>query len=646
MIKVEFITPKKSFVNQISVKNTGASAITNMRGGGTTGTRTANGRGTSSSNPNSTKDLTDSKKRKLQTEKLQSQSSSVTSQRCSSVSVAKKFKEQQDHHSTQETNPTIDLEEVMSDASGVISNTDSESESEKIPALKNKSKNNTSSSQTGLPLGLGLSEHSRKLWQNLTKDFENETNTESEADTNNNYQNKPYARKDLNTLPNFQESANQVIISSTDSHFKLTNANPLKLQNDINSICGPVLKVDYQRSGNLIITTISREQVTQLSKATTLPSLKIPIKTAIAWGNQISYGKIMAPEFANDSLEEILEMLSEHNVVSVRKFFFDEKRKHIPLYVLTFVGAVPQKIKIGYVSFNVDTYFPSPLRCKNCHRLRHSAANCRSKETCSNCSSTEHSSANCTSQPRCINCKGSHPSLSKLCPELAKERLVCTIKTQQGIGYQEARELANSQINNRTSQVPGLEPSQINTQTSARYTPSGSTSPRLPNISSNAHFPQLASQMGADSRPDTYSFDQSDCSQIITPGQRQKDPDSYASAAAPHCTGLGLNSSSQLSLPPLSPLHSQSTFQSSTSNARPPFETLTSSENCTSTNENNLAHLLSLLPKILPIFIKIIFTQDLTVKIQSLTEIGQILNMDSLIASTLSSMQVSSNTSL
>ena len=55
---------------------------------------------------------------------------------------------------------------------------------------------------------------------------------------------------------------------------------------------------------------------------------------------------------------------------------------------------------------------------RQCWRLRHTAAHCRSSLTCSFCSSTEHTRADCTAMAaRCVNCKGAHSSTSPTCPE-------------------------------------------------------------------------------------------------------------------------------------------------------------------------------------------------------------------------------------
>ena len=269
----------------------------------------------------------------------------------------------------------------------------------------------------------------------------------------------------------FQNNPNDtrhVFITSTDPTKKLTSFNPIKLQKDIDSICGPVNKVEYQRSGSLLITTETIEQVQKLLKAKQFNVLNITITASVAWTRHFSYGKLYAREFLEDSIEEILEALEPHKVVSVRKLYTDPNKVNIPLYVLTFLGPCPSVLRVGYVQYKIDKYYSKPLQCRSCWRLRHSTNNCRSQATCTYCSSTSHTKAECNAEtPSCINCKGVHESISPSCPMYKYETQICAMQAEQGISFSEARMKIGQQ---QSCQSPDIQRNNEEQMTTPRNT--------------------------------------------------------------------------------------------------------------------------------------------------------------------------------
>ena len=141
------------------------------------------------------------------------------------------------------------------------------------------------------------------------------------------------ARIDLSAdsqMSKYADLARDVLISSRDSRV-LTKLNPFKIANEMDSLCGQVAKVQYLRSGSILVTTTTSQQTDQLLKHTRLKQSNIPIKVTIAWNKQFSYGKIYAPEFQSDSLDYLLEILQPNHVVGIRKLFSDPKMSHISL---------------------------------------------------------------------------------------------------------------------------------------------------------------------------------------------------------------------------------------------------------------------------------------------------------------------------
>ena len=121
-----------------------------------------------------------------------------------------------------------------------------------------------------------------------------------------------YSKVDLNLPENARQipaSVRQVIIIRKDnSKGILSKMNPLTISRIINNICGEVEDVIYKRSGSLIVNAKTFKQVETLLKIKKFSEKQIPIETKIAWGNETSQGKISAPEFLEDNLDDLLEM--------------------------------------------------------------------------------------------------------------------------------------------------------------------------------------------------------------------------------------------------------------------------------------------------------------------------------------------------
>ena len=61
------------------------------------------------------------------------------------------------------------------------------------------------------------------------------------------------------------------------------------------------------------------------------------LQPKLPWSQQFTYGKLYAPALSHESLDTILDYLSPHGVVAVRKL---NPKVSAPLYVLTFLGPV------------------------------------------------------------------------------------------------------------------------------------------------------------------------------------------------------------------------------------------------------------------------------------------------------------------
>ena len=112
-------------------------------------------------------------------------------------------------------------------------------------------------------------------------------------------------------------------------------------------------------------------------------------------------------------------------------------------YILTFSRPTPpKKLRVGYLSIEVDLFIPNPLRCFQCQKFGHGRDSCKGKAICFRCGQDGHD--NCQNSAKCINCKGDHLATSKDCPVWKKEKEVQRVKTENRLSYPEARRLVEA----------------------------------------------------------------------------------------------------------------------------------------------------------------------------------------------------------
>ena len=254
-----------------------------------------------------------------------------------------------------------------------------------------------------------------------------------------------------------------------------------------------------------------------------------------------------------------------------------------------------------------------PLRF-TCWRLRHSSTSCRSKPACSNCTSPDHTANSCSSLvPRCINCRGMHASTSLDCPLYQKELSICTLQADLGISFLEAR----SRI--EASSLDPRDPQRQPSPPSSSSDRSLLSAPALP-LSSASEFPPLPSTTHQ-VLPSCFLRSSATSHSLSLTSAQPPASSLQPLQSLPYSSNFSLSSQlvtqqpstsgpSQLSLPPLSPptlSHLSDTpclsplsAVSDTSSATPSFLNLPLS---------------SLLPKLLPVLIKILFAATTTDKI-------------------------------
>ena len=96
-----------------------------------------------------------------------------------------------------------------------------------------------------------------------------------------------------------------------------------------------------------------------------------------------------------------------------------------PVVILSFQGKVPDRVKLGYLSFKVKPFVREPIRCYKCNAYGHIAANCANKTKCPRCLG-EHSLKECPNkeaEKRCATCNSTnHHTGQAACPQRKIEK--------------------------------------------------------------------------------------------------------------------------------------------------------------------------------------------------------------------------------
>lgn len=313
------------------------------------------------------------------------------------------------------------------------------------------------------------------------------------------------ARLDLNTpshTTNLPPNTRQVFLTSTNPSYNLAKINPIKLAHDIDACCGAVASVSHKTSGSLLITTNTLEQVHTLLRLTSFSSSDIPVRSTVAWESQLSQGKLYAPELQDETVDSLLTLLQPKGVVAIRKLFSDPLRSTVPLYVVTFLGReCPARLTVGYTNYQIDKYYPSPMRCGKCCRYGHASSACRSKPVCSACGIQGHSRSDCSSPPFCVNCRGPHASYSKLCPSFLQEQEACRMTVDLGMTFSEARSRVRTCATAASSSHHRPQPTN----------PPLTVTPPPPLLTSHYDFPTISQLMQTQADPQSVSPSPSSC---------------------------------------------------------------------------------------------------------------------------------------
>lgn len=262
-------------------------------------------------------------------------------------------------------------------------------------------------------------------------------NAIEEFSSNSFFQQKKTAAELLNgpkfILMKRQETDNPLLTMRTVS--------PVVIDKAVKQCAGEVKSIQRSRN-DILIETFTKLQAEKLCNMKKLFNLQNVSITEHPFLNTMK-GIISSQDFQFMSKEEIEESLKDQYCTEVRKITRKVNNEILPTnsIIATFnLPQLPVRVRVGFLSLNVRTYYPNPLRCFKCQRFGHSSKVCDSDEICGKCSMDGHQN-DCTSTVECYNCAENHVSWSKECEIFKQEQAIVKIKVDTKVDYFQARQV-------------------------------------------------------------------------------------------------------------------------------------------------------------------------------------------------------------
>lgn len=258
-------------------------------------------------------------------------------------------------------------------------------------------------------------------------------------------------KKNFEHFPNLPkiETSNPkyVVISAVDENKPLKSYSCFAIHAALKLISKEIVKITEFRDGSLCLLLKDKPTAEKFIRTKFLHGV---CEVKAKYHDQLNHtkGTIYAPCLNVLNEEEIVKNLSDQGVVEVYKFskVVNGKPKHSGVCLLTFDKFhLPNRVDITWHSVIVRPYFPSPMRCKNCGKLNHTAKRCNNPQMCDQCNLPPHSPDIC-SRTMCTNCAGDHPASDKSCPMYQQSNEILKIQVENKCTMKEAITLYRNQI--------------------------------------------------------------------------------------------------------------------------------------------------------------------------------------------------------
>src|SRR6218665_24886 len=124
-------------------------------------------------------------------------------------------------------------------------------------------------------------------------------------------------------------------------------------------------------------------------------------------------------------------------------------------------AVVPERLYIGFLTFELYDYVPQPTGCFKCLSLGHISKFCRQKKPrCGICAGDlQHTECTKRDKPKCSACGGPHPAMARSCPKYELAKAATSISVREGVLYSDALRMARKGQHqaSTTPQAPSRE---------------------------------------------------------------------------------------------------------------------------------------------------------------------------------------------
>ena len=192
--------------------------------------------------------------------------------------------------------------------------------------------------------------------------------------------------------------------------------NPLKISDAVYKLVGEVHAVRTLRDGNLMIVCRDKDQQVGLMRCKTLMGKNVIPQI---WEERGRVMGVISSVPTDLTEEEIKTNVRGAQVNKVKRLTYTRdgvKGPSLSVMISFDEDRLPERVKVGYVSYAVRPYIPPPTRCFKCQRFGHIAVACRAKNRCAKCGG-DHEYGNCGegTKIKCCNCGGEHSAAYKGC---------------------------------------------------------------------------------------------------------------------------------------------------------------------------------------------------------------------------------------
>lgn len=281
----------------------------------------------------------------------------------------------------------------------------------------------SSQSGTGRAEGLGIRGSGARSSQSSKRSLEEASSDEGSAG----------GRKRV------REQNSHKVILKFKNESEIAKVGVLALSREIKKKLGDVVLARVLRDSSLLIVCKSEEQKNTAMQISSIGKVAVSERKVV--GERKGARGVITGIPLDEDLDKLKNSLGA-GVISVKRMmrWGDGQRVQSMSVLLEFQGGVlPERVKVGCLSFPVREFVPPPLRCYKCQLYGHIAAVCRGKQKCYKCGG-EHRIEECkeNSQVKCCNCGGQHTVTYGGCEVRKKAVEIEKVKKENNITYAEA----------------------------------------------------------------------------------------------------------------------------------------------------------------------------------------------------------------